>query len=137
MTNELPLVHQALSRRDIPVTTLTRLAAFDGSEATLAHMFSGEETRIPCRSIVLVGLRHPHDELHEALAARAADLAAAGIKSVDRIGDALAPGAIVHAVHSGHKLARELGEAASAQPYRRDTPIVDAAGGYDGREAAE
>ncbi|MHA6688013.1 oxidoreductase [Mesorhizobium sp. A556] len=137
MTNELPLVHQALSRRDIPVTTLTRLVAFNGSEATLAHMFTGEETRIPCRSVVLVGLRHPHDELHEALSGRSADLAAAGIKSVDRIGDAMAPGAIVHAVHSGHKLARELGEVTSALAYRRDMPIVDAAGGYDSREAAE
>ena len=135
MTNELPLVHQALSRRDVPVTTLTRLVAFDGSEAILAHMFTGEETRVPCRSVVLVGLRHPHDELHEALTARAGDLAAAGIRSVDRIGDAMAPGAIVHAVHSGHKLARELGEV--ALPYRRDMPIVDAAGGYDSREAAE
>ena len=42
-----------------------------------------------------------------ALAARATG-SAAGIASVDCIGDALAPGAIVHAVHSAHRYAREL-----------------------------
>ena len=92
---------------------------------------------MPCRSVLIVGLRLPRDELHDALAARADEIAAAGIRSVDRIGDALAPGAIVHAVHSGHKLARELGAAAAARPYRRDTPIVDAAPDFETRTAAE
>ena len=109
MTNELPLVHRALSKRRVPVTTLHVLKSFDGETATLAHIFTGEESRVPCRSVLIVGLRLPRDELHDALTARADELAAAGIRSVDRIGDALAPGAIVHAVHSGHKLARELG----------------------------
>ena len=109
MTNELPLVHRALARRNVPVTTLHLLKSFDGETATLAHLFTGEESRIACRSVLIVGLRLPRDELFEALTARADDLAAAGIRSVDRIGDTLAPGAIVHAVHSGHKLARELG----------------------------
>jgi dimethylamine/trimethylamine dehydrogenase len=56
----------------------------------------------------------------------------AGIAAVTRIGDALAPGAIVHAVASGHRYARELestpaatagaGEASETLPYRRDFP---------------
>jgi dimethylamine/trimethylamine dehydrogenase len=38
------------------------------------------------------------------------------------LGDALAPGAIVHAVHSGHGYARSLVEEASG--YLRDEPII-------------
>jgi len=126
MTNELPLVHRALAKRNVPVTTLTTLSGFDGETATLAHLFTGETTRHACRNILIVGLRKPRGELFDALTARSTELTAAGIKSIERIGDALAPGAIVHAVHSGHKYARELGVVASVRPYRRDGPFVDA-----------
>jgi dimethylamine/trimethylamine dehydrogenase len=137
MTNELPLVHRALARRNVPVTTLHLLKSFDGETATLAHLFTGEESRIACRSVLIVGLRLPRNELFETLTERADALAAAGIRGVDRIGDTLAPGAIAHAVHSGHKLAREIGAKARWQPYRRDTPIVDAVADFDMRTAAE
>jgi len=40
-----------------------------------------------------------------------------------RIGDALAPGAIVHAVHSGHRYAREFDAEPMTPPYTRDFPI--------------
>lgn len=137
MTNELPLVHRALARRKVPVTTLHLLKSFDGETATLAHLFTGEETRMACRSVVIVGLRLQRNELFESLTEKADALAGAGIKSVDRIGDALAPGAIAHAVHSGHKLAQEIGAKIRVQPYRRDTPIVDAVTDFDLRTAAE
>ncbi|WP_027054662.1 FAD-dependent oxidoreductase [Mesorhizobium erdmanii] len=137
MTNELPLVHRALARRKVPVTTLHLLKAFDGETATLAHLFTGEESRIACRSVLIVGLRLPRNALFEALSARTNDLTTAGIKSVDRIGDALAPGAIAHAVHSGHKFAQEIGAETRRSPYRRDTPIVDAVVDFELRTAAE
>lgn len=137
MTNELPLVHKALARRNIPVTTLQMVTAFDGEAATLTHLFTGEETRVLCRSVLITGMRTPRSELYDALTARADDLAAAGIRSVERIGDTLAPGAIAHAVHSGHKLARELGTADLKKPYRRDTPFVDAEPEFSARVAAE
>ena len=137
MTNELPLVHRALARRKVAVATLHLLKSFDGETATLAHLFTGEETRVACRSVLIVGLRLPRDELFDALTERADDVAAAGIRGVDRIGDTLAPGAIAHAVHSGHKLAQEIGATVRWQPYRRDTPIVDAVENFDMRTAAE
>ena len=80
--------------------------------------------RLACRSVVVVGLRAPRGELFAALEGRGAETAAAGIRSVERAGDVLAPGAIVHAVHSGHRVARELGAGDAAIPYRRDFPIV-------------
>jgi dimethylamine/trimethylamine dehydrogenase len=122
MTNELPRVHQALSKRGIGVTTLNRVIGFDGEHVTLAQLFTGEETKIAARNLVIVGMRRPEDALYHALMER--DLAGAGIKSVQRAGDALAPGAIVHAVHSGHRTARELDEPVSEEPYKLDAPIV-------------
>ena len=123
MTNELPLVHRALTRRNVPVTTLATVTAFDGVSATLAQIFTGETQQIQCRNLVVVGLRMPNDDLFQALGAHAERATAAGIRSVERIGDALAPGAITHAVHSGHRYAMELG--GKPKVFRRDAPIVD------------
>lgn len=125
MTNELPLVHRSLAKRKIKMTTQRMLSAFDGETAILTHLFSGEETRVACTSVLIVGLRQPNTELYDALAARSGEATAAGIQTIDRIGDAIAPGAIVHAVYSGHKFARELGTTKLDLPYRRDFPIVD------------
>jgi dimethylamine/trimethylamine dehydrogenase len=124
MTNELPLVHRALAKRRVPVITLHLLSAFDGETATLRHLFTGEELRMACCSVVIVGLRVPRGELVSALEDRAADVAGAGVRSIERAGDALAPGAIVHAVHSGHRVAREIDLGEGPAPFRRDFPIV-------------
>jgi dimethylamine/trimethylamine dehydrogenase len=135
MTNELPLVHRALARAEVAIHTLRRVTAFDGGEVTLADVYSGRLQRLPCRSLVIVGVRAPRDELYHALSAESARLETAGIASVTRIGDALAPGAIVHAVHSGHRYAREFDAVpgadpgadpradALAAPYVRDFPV--------------
>jgi len=125
MTNELPLVARALARRNVSVTTLSTVSAFDGQSATLKHVFTGEETRVVCENLLIVGLRKPRTELFDTLTKRQADVSAAGILSVDLIGDCLAPGALVHAVHSGHKLGRELGTADYGKPFLRDGPFVD------------
>lgn len=131
MTNELPLVHRALAKAEVPIHTLQRVTGFDGASVTLADVYSGREQRLACRSLVIVGMRKPREELYRALVARNADLEAAGIAAVTRIGDSLAPGAIVHAVHSGHRYAREFDTVAdltadsidAAPPYTRDFPV--------------
>ncbi len=123
MTNELPLVHRALAKARVPIHTLRRVTAFDGESVTIADVYSGAETRLLCRSLVIVGVRVPRDELYHALIARGADLEKAGIADVARVGDALAPGAIVHAVHSGHRYAREFDTSPAAAPYVRDYPL--------------
>jgi dimethylamine/trimethylamine dehydrogenase len=130
MTNELPLVHRALARRAVPVTTLHLLSAFNGETAILKHVFTAEELRLSCRSILIVGMRKPRDELLSALDERTTDIAAAGVLSVQRAGDALAPGAIVHAIHSGHLVGREVG-LSERRPYRRDFPLVPLQVGAD------
>jgi len=124
MSNELPLVHQALAQRGVKVRTLCTLTAFDGETAAIADLFTGAVDRLACRSVVMVGLRRPEDRLYHDLLARRPDWPDAGLRSVTRIGDALAPGAIVHAVHSGHLYARELDGLSSPVPYRFDQPLT-------------
>jgi dimethylamine/trimethylamine dehydrogenase len=123
MTNELPLVHRALANAGVSIHTLHLVTAFDGATVTLADVYSGKEKALPCRSLVIVGMRKPRDELYHALLARESELKDAGIASVARIGDSLAPGAIVHAVHGGHRYAREFDSENAEPPYTRDFPL--------------
>jgi dimethylamine/trimethylamine dehydrogenase len=71
---------------------------------------------------VIVGHREPNDALFDPLVKSIEAGGAAG--SVSLVGDAQAPGAIVHAVHSGHTFARGLVHDETG--YLRDEPIVPA-----------
>ncbi len=72
---------------------------------------------------MIVGARLPNDAVYQALTNRSDALEDAGIASVNRIGDVLAPGAIIHAVYSGHRLGRELAAEEGAPIVRRDAPL--------------
>jgi dimethylamine/trimethylamine dehydrogenase len=124
MTNELPFVHQALEQHRVGVQTMQLLSAFDGEVARLENIFTRASTDLDVRSVVLVGLKLPNDTLFHELEARRDDWDRAGVRSVERIGDALAAGAIVHAVYSGHAFARGL-DADPGGIYQRDLPIAD------------
>ncbi|HVW71375.1 MAG TPA: NAD(P)-binding protein [Steroidobacteraceae bacterium] len=125
MSNEQPQTHRALASCGIALHTLSRVTAFEPGVLTLASQFTDKKTRLACGSLIIVGARFPNDALYHALVARQSHLADVGIESVTRIGDALAPGAIVHAVYSGHRYAQEL----DTNPIvRRDTPIRTAPG---------
>jgi dimethylamine/trimethylamine dehydrogenase len=123
MSNEQPQVHRALFAAAIPLHTLSRVTAFARGDVTLANQFTNAETRLACASLVIVGARFANDSLHAELSARGEDLQRAGVSSVTRIGDALAPGAIVHAVYSGHRYARELDADPGTLTQRRDAPL--------------
>jgi dimethylamine/trimethylamine dehydrogenase len=123
MSNELPRVHQALGRAGVTVRTMQTVAGFDGAELTLADLFTGAQSRLACTTLVIVGMRRPRDGLLRELRAAPERLAAAGIRSVDAVGDALVPGALAHVIHHGHRYARELDEPAGELPYRLDAPV--------------
>jgi dimethylamine/trimethylamine dehydrogenase len=123
MSNEQPQIHRALAAAGIALHTLSRVTAFAAGELTLANQFTNATTRLPCASLVIVGARFANDELYAALSARTEETALAGIKSVTRIGDALAPGALVHAVYSGHRYAEELDADPESLVFRRDAPL--------------
>ena len=58
-----------------------------------------------------LGARTPRDGLYGELLARSGAWPDQGVKSVERIGDCLAPGAIVHAVYDGHRYGEALDRA--------------------------
>ena len=123
MSNELPRVHQALARAGVPVRTLRLVTAFDGGELTLADLFTGKTSVVPCATLVVVGMRRPRDEVFRALTSNPERLAAAGIRSVHAVGDALVPGALAHAIYHGHCYARELDAETPDTSYRVDGPV--------------
>ena len=123
MTNEQPQTYRALSAAGVELHTLSRVESFSSSELTLVNTFTSARTRLACRSLVIVGARLPNDALYHMLTAKHEERTAAGIVSVTRVGDALAPGAIAHAVYGGHRYARELETGDSGRIVRRDVPL--------------
>ena len=124
MTNELPFVQQALHRHNVAINTEALLDSFDGEQVQLANIFTGALTSVSARSVVIVGLRLPNTDLFDALSERQSEWKETGIKSVDRIGDALAAGALVHATYSGHSYARQL-DCPGDELYLRDIPVAE------------
>jgi len=117
-TEELSLTNAALIESGVDLRTNQALDGFDGETARLTCVFTGRPTEIPARSVVVVSARTPEVALYRALADDEAALADAGVKSVVRIGDCDAPALIAAAVYSGHKAARELGEATEVRSER-------------------
>ncbi len=122
MTNEQPYVHQALYALGVVIHTQTLLTGFEQNSVTLANIFTGHTSAIDFDSVVLVGLRLPDNKLYDQIMDAKESVKSAGIKSVERIGDAIAAGALVHAVYSGHQYARNLDKA--NRTYLRDVPVV-------------
>ncbi|MEP4146463.1 MAG: NAD(P)-binding protein [Halioglobus sp.] len=124
MTNEQPFVHQALHKLGVKITTQALLTEFAGAKATLSNIFTSEPEVLEAQSVVIVGLRLPNDDLYLSLQQREAEWNTAGILSVDRVGDSLAAGALVHAVHSGHSWAQGLDDSEN-EAYLRDIPVAE------------
>lgn len=84
------------------------------------------ETRA-CGSLVMVTMRDPNDDLYHDLASNPSANDAAGITSITRVGDCLAPGTIAAAVYGGHRYARELDEpVVEGVPFKRELPELAA-----------
>jgi dimethylamine/trimethylamine dehydrogenase len=96
------------------------IAGYTGTELALEDVWSHQRCTVACDALVMVTARLPDDELYQALVQREPEWADAGIRSVQCIGDAQAPGLIAHAVYAGHRYARELEETATdGVPFQR------------------
>ena len=107
-TLEQGRIQSRLIELGVTLAVSTDLNALHPGEAELACAYTGRTRRIAAESVVLVTMQSPDDDLFHALSARPDALAAAGIRKLARIGDALAPGTIAAAVWSGHRFAREF-----------------------------
>jgi dimethylamine/trimethylamine dehydrogenase len=124
-TMEQPRIQARLIELGVEIRAALDLVAIEAGTAVLSCVYTGRETRCDCAAIVSVTARLPNDALYRELAADAAALDAAGIKSLDVIGDACAPATIAHAVYAGHRYARELDEPRpEGAPFKREMPTL-------------
>jgi len=117
-TVEQERIQARLINLGVNIIPSRNLKAFDGNRVTLECVYTGSEEEMQVDALVLITARVPNDDLYYEVASRADALSAAGIKSLARIGDCLAPGIIASAVYSGHRFAREFDE-----PDRGDVPF--------------
>ncbi len=125
-TDEQFKVQTRLLQLGVKLVLTRKLLAWRGDGAELACIYTGAVQRVPAASLVAVTSRLANDALFRALKADEAGRAKAGIATLRAIGDCDAPGALMHAVYSGHKAAREHGEAIDpdAFPYKRELVFV-------------
>jgi len=94
--------------------------SFADGALRLEQVWSGKPRTLDVAALVTITARLPEDALYHALRAREAEWCEAGLRTVVRVGDALAPGLIAHAVYAGHRYARELEAPATGEvPFKR------------------
>ena len=109
MNNELVRIRERMIELGVGIVTERRVTDFRAGAVQLTSVYrGGQERSRSCGSLVVVGVRTRNDELFQELRANPDRIDDAGIASVRSIGDCRAPGAIVHAVHSGHECARTI-----------------------------
>ena len=123
-TLELERIARHMDGLGIAMVTHHNLAEIRDGEVVLRHVHTGRERTVPAAGVVMVTARLPVDTLYRELMADEGSLADAGIKSVTRIGDCNAAGAIYHATYAGHRYARELDAEALEVAFRREFPGV-------------
>lgn len=123
-TLEQGFVEQRLVEVGVRIVTRGVATAIEAGSFRYQSGVTGEGFALEAETVVLVASREPNLELLQALKAREADWADAGVETVTVIGDALTPGMIVHATYAGHRYARELDcpVDADAVPFLRDLP---------------
>lgn len=120
MTLEQGRIQSRLIERGVRLVTAHKLADRGADWVELACAYTGRRQRMACASLISVTSRLPNDRLWQELQSRRADWQAAGLKTVTRIGDGLAPGTIAAATYSGHLFARDFAQPEQDFPFRRE-----------------
>jgi dimethylamine/trimethylamine dehydrogenase len=125
MNNELAEIRSRMIELGIHIELESTVTAFADGAVELTSIYRDKTVRsIDCASLLVVGARQANDALYQELIADADKLADAGISDVRSIGDCLAPGAIVHAVYSGHECARTIDSADAAESILWERPRI-------------
>ncbi|MBW2611344.1 MAG: FAD-dependent oxidoreductase [Deltaproteobacteria bacterium] len=124
-TDEQESSQARLLKMGIKIITGKAVTGFDGSLAELRCVYTDRQQHVPADAIVMVTSRTPDDLLYRQLVQNPSALQQAGIESLSRIGDCLAPGIIAAAIYSGHRFAREVGVAKKPEvPFRRERVLA-------------
>ena len=122
-TLEQHRIQSRLIELGVGIITAHGLRAVTPDAAVLECAFTGRTRDIACDAAVLVTARLPDDALWHALKARENEWATAGVRRVERIGDACTPAPIAWATYAGHRFARELDTSRpeGILPFRRES----------------
>ncbi|MBL0039849.1 MAG: FAD-dependent oxidoreductase [Xanthomonadales bacterium] len=131
-TMEQTRVQSRLIELGVQIHTAREIASVDRTgdalRVEIACIYSGRREVVSVRSLLPVTMRDPDDALYQALVARSAEWADAGVQEVHCLGDALAPGTVAAAVYAGHRAARGFDEPeadADAVPFKRERIALD------------
>jgi dimethylamine/trimethylamine dehydrogenase len=101
-------IRKRMAELGIEALVSHNIVSFTGSTLTVENVWDATRRDLPCDALLAVTARVPDDALYQSLLLHAPAWPAANVQSVRCIGDADAPGLIVHAVYAGHRYAREL-----------------------------
>jgi dimethylamine/trimethylamine dehydrogenase len=109
MNNEMSDIRRRMIDLDVSLVFEQLVTGFQDGVVEVNSVYRrGDPVSIDCQSLLVVGVREGNDSLYN-------ELKSAGVPSLRRIGDCRAPGAIAHAVYSGHECARTI-DAGDAEP---------------------
>ncbi len=111
MTDEQVRIQGRLMAAGVTIHLARKLAGWDGAAARFVGIYDGSALSVSGDALMLVGARKPNDTLENELRALQVSAGLPGVETIRAIGDCYVPGAIYSAVYSGHRAAREFGEA--------------------------
>ena len=121
-TLEQGYIEKHLNQLGVRIIEKFKLDSLKNNQVFIAHTSSGKLATLEAETLVMVTARRPGDKLYFELDAEPDLLKAAGIQSVNRAGDCVAPSTIAAAVYAGHLFARDFGEQIDVDkvPYIRE-----------------
>jgi dimethylamine/trimethylamine dehydrogenase len=105
LTLEQDRVLRRLTSLGVMMISSRELSGLENGQATLGSILGADPLTLEIDKTVLVADRIPIDGLAKQLQSDPERLRDAGIRSVDSVGDCVAPGLIAHAVYAAHRLA--------------------------------
>ncbi|SLN26175.1 Trimethylamine dehydrogenase [Falsiruegeria litorea R37] len=118
LTLEQRRLRARMVERGVSVSQEFTLSDATQGQFTFVDGLTGQSVTREGDHLLMLTSRRPDSALFDALTQQ--PLAEAGINSVTPIGDCVAPGLIAHAVFAGHRLGREIGQAAQDVSYARE-----------------
>ena len=121
-TLEQHTIHKRLAEMGVEIVLNRGVVEIGKGHVVSNCIYTDARSEIGCDAVVMVSSRIETNQVYLDLKARAEAWADAGIRSVEIIGDANAPGPIAWATYAGHRYARELdgAEIGDALPFRRE-----------------
>ncbi len=108
MTSEQEQIQRRMLDTGVQIITAHGLSAFNGQEAQIECIYTGNIKTIKAEAVVTVTMRNPNETLFRELQRRFEIDTDYKPESLCRIGDCEAPSIIAGAVFAGHRYAREL-----------------------------